>query len=113
MVRAMIVRIWRGQAERENAPTYLRHVTERVFPTLNGIPGHVGSSVLQRDADTCTEFLVMTYWDSWDAIRAFAGGDIDAAVVEPEAREALSEFDEFVRHVEVVQSSNDPRAAAP
>jgi heme-degrading monooxygenase HmoA len=47
------------------------------------------------------EFLVMTLWDSMDAIRKFAGDEPESAVVEPEAREALSDYDDFVRHYEV------------
>lgn len=47
------------------------------------------------------EFLVITLWDSMDAIRRFAGEDSERAVVEPEARAVLAEFDDFVRHYEV------------
>ena len=32
---------------------------------------------------------------------AFAGENIDVAIVEPEGRAALSEFDDFARHYEV------------
>jgi hypothetical protein len=36
-----------------------------------------------------------------DAIRVFAGEDIDLAVVEPKARAVLSHFDGWVRHIEL------------
>jgi hypothetical protein len=36
-----------------------------------------------------------------DAIRAFAGDDVDAARVEPEARAVLDDFDERVTYGEV------------
>jgi hypothetical protein len=46
---------------------------------------------------------VITLWESMDAIRRFAGEDADRAVVEPEARAVLSEFDDGVRHYEVME----------
>jgi hypothetical protein len=36
-----------------------------------------------------------------DAIRAFTGDDIEAAVVEPAARAVLADFDSRVRHIEL------------
>lgn len=47
------------------------------------------------------EFLAVTLWNSIETVRQFAGSDPNVAVVEPEARQALSSFDEFVRHYEV------------
>ncbi len=101
----MIARIWRGLAAPENAGAYAEHVTKRVFPALARIAGHHGAYLLRRDAGPRTEFLAVTLWDSIAAIRAFAGNDVEAAVVEPEARAVLAEFDSFVRHFEVVDGA--------
>jgi heme-degrading monooxygenase HmoA len=65
------------------------------------IHGHRGARVLRRDDGGQVEFLVMTFWDSMDAVRRFAGEDPERAVVEPEARAVLAEYDELVRHYEV------------
>jgi hypothetical protein len=43
----------------------------------------------------------LTLWDSRQAIEAFAGQDIDKAIVESEGRAVLAEFDDFARHYEV------------
>ena len=101
----MIVRIWRGQATIENADVYLRHVTETVFPSLAGIRGHRGAYLLQREAAGRVEFLAVTLWESLEAVRAFAGDDVECAVVEPKARAVLAEFDSFVRHYDVVHGA--------
>jgi heme-degrading monooxygenase HmoA len=101
----MIVRIWRGQvATAENVERYHRHVTENVLPELAGIAGHRGAYLLRRETASGgggTEFLVVTLWDSIESVRAFAGDRVDGAVVEPEAKAVLSDFDDFVRHYEV------------
>ena len=97
----MIVRIWRGQATNAKADAYFRHVTGTVFPSLKGLAGHRGACLLRREVDGQTEFLAVTLWESLDSIRAFAGDDVAAAIVEPEARAALADFDDFARHYEV------------
>ena len=107
----MIVRIWRGQANGENADAYFRHVTTAVFPNLTGIPGHRGAYLLRREADGQTEFLAVTLWESLEAVRAFAGEDPEVAVVEPEAQAVLTEYDAFVRHFELVWG--EEKEAAP
>ncbi|MGQ0650816.1 MAG: antibiotic biosynthesis monooxygenase [Betaproteobacteria bacterium] len=94
----MIARLWRGRASGA-AEGYLRHFREQVRPVLERLAGHRGSQVLVRDG----EILVLTFWDSMDAVRAFAGEEPERAVVEPEARAVLAEYDDFVRHYEVAR----------
>jgi heme-degrading monooxygenase HmoA len=97
----MIVRIWRGRAKAANADAYERFVTTRVFAELPAIEGHRGAYLLKRPVDEEVEFVAVTLWQSLDAIRKFAGDDIDRAVIEPEARALLSSFDDVVRHFEL------------
>ncbi|MFL5494984.1 MAG: antibiotic biosynthesis monooxygenase family protein [Gemmatimonadales bacterium] len=94
----MIVRAWRGYASSATAEAYPRHLLERVRPKLERLAGFRGLSLLRRPSGTEIEFLVLTHWESMDAIRAFAGDDPERAVVEPEARAALVRFDDRVTH---------------
>ena len=54
----------------------------------------------------------MTYslWDDVDAIKAFAGDDIDASVYFPEDERYLIEQDDRVKHYEVVAGGVTGRA---
>lgn len=97
----MIARIWKGRAQSGTAEDYRRHATRTVFPALAGLTGHRGACLLERDLDGETEFTVLTFWDSTDSVKAFAGDDISVAVVEPEGRAALTAFDDFAIHYEV------------
>ena len=97
----MIARLWRGQATNAQADAYFRHVTGTVFPSLKDLAGHRGAWLLRRQAEGQTEFLALTLWESLDSIRALAGDDIATAIVEPEARAVLADFDDFARHYEV------------
>ncbi len=98
----MIARVWRGRAEGANAAAYHRHFTETVAPELKALAGHQGAWLLRREVEGQTEFLALTFWESLEAIRAFAGDAVETAIVEPKARACLSSFDNFAHHYEVV-----------
>jgi heme-degrading monooxygenase HmoA len=105
----MIARAWQGRAAAQNAEAYRSHFAGSVRPALDRVPGHRGALLLRRqnEGDSRTEFLVITMWDSMDAVRAFAGPDPDCAVIEPAARAALADFDASVRHYDVVFDTRD------
>ena len=99
----MIGRRWRGWADRpENADAYIAHFEGQVRPHLEGTDGFIDAQVERVPDDRGrTELVVVTRWTSLDAIRAFAGDEIDVAVVEPAARAVLADFDRRVRHIEL------------
>ena len=66
----------------------------------------MGAALLKRDLTGEAEVFVLTKWISMDAIRVFAGSDIEKAVVAPEAAAVLVEYDRTVRHYEVVSEVN-------
>ena len=100
----MIARIWKGYATPENAPLYLEHLQHSVFPELETIDGFRGANVLQKTHNGEVEFVVMTLWDSMDAIHQFAGADAEVAVVAPNAQAVLSHYESTVSHYEVAQT---------
>jgi heme-degrading monooxygenase HmoA len=99
----MIVRSWRGRARRLKADAYPKHFREAVIPALREVPGFLGAQLSRRADADAVEFLVLTRWQSMDAIRAFAGPAVDKAVVEPGAIAALDDFDHTVQHYEVME----------
>jgi hypothetical protein len=102
----MIVRLWKGRASVESADAYAHHVSAILFPKLAQIEGFVRGRVLLRARDRQVEFLVMTEWESWNGIRSFAGDVPDRAIVDPMARDLLSDYDTHVEHFEVVGDSS-------
>jgi heme-degrading monooxygenase HmoA len=100
----MIARIWSARATPENWPAYYHHFTENVLPELREADGYVSANLLQRDNGSGIEITVITMWDSWAAIDAFAGSDREAAVVSPNAAALLIDYDRRVGHYEVVVS---------
>jgi heme-degrading monooxygenase HmoA len=101
----MIVRSWRGRATASNQQAYVEHFQQNVLPELREIDGFLGASLLKTNREQDVEFLVLTKWASMDAIRAFAGDEVEKAVVEPQAVAALLSFDRTVQHYEVVEEA--------
>ena len=99
----MIERHWRGTTSHENSDSYIRHLVDQTFPQLAAINGFKKASILKRTTVRGIEFLVITEWESVDAIKNFAGENMDPAVVPELVREIMIEFDEKVEHYEVIK----------
>ena len=97
----MISRHWRGLARRDAAAAYVEHLQTETFPAIRALPGYLGAHILQRDVPEGVEFLVVTEWQSLDAIRAFAGDDVETAVVPAKVQAMMVDYDRVVRHYEV------------
>ena len=100
----MVIRAWRGYAAAANAQAYPKHLLQAVRPKLEQLRGFRGLYLLRRRDLDEIEYLVLTVWDSMDAVHEFAGEQPEQAVVEPEARAALVRFDPMVHHYEVLAS---------
>jgi heme-degrading monooxygenase HmoA len=99
----VIIREWRGRADPARAEAYPKHFRDNVVPELRHLPGFLGAHLARQSLDGWLEYMVLTRWLSMESIKAFAGDEIDKAVVEPGAVAALIDFDDFVRHYEVIE----------
>ena len=98
----MIARFWSAQTMHAQAPAYADHLRNQVLPTVRKVDGYAGAMLLEREASDGVEIIVITFWRSLDSIRGFAGADLEEAVVADEAASLLTQFDQRVRHYEVV-----------
>jgi len=76
----MIARVWRGIGVTEKANGYVDRLQRAVLPELYQMDGFRGAYLLRRNLDEGVEFTVQTFWESMDAIRKFAGENVEAAV---------------------------------
>jgi hypothetical protein len=100
--QSLIARLWHGWASAENADDYEALLRSEVLPGIDRIDGYRGAYLLRRPSSEGFEFATITFWDSVEALRAFAGEDFQLAVVPPEARKLLSRFDERSTHYDVI-----------
>jgi heme-degrading monooxygenase HmoA len=103
----MIARTWSGATRAADADTYLDYLHRTGLAGYRGTPGNRGVLALRRLAGDRAEFLLVTLWDSEEAIRRFAGDDIERAVFYPEDDRFLVARDERVRHYEVVYQGEE------
>jgi hypothetical protein len=98
--RELTVRTWSARADAEGARDYSRYFAGTLLPELRKMPGFEGAYLLRRDldGDGTVELTAHTFWESPEVIRAFAGDDITVAIVEPQARAMLLDFDRTATH---------------
>jgi hypothetical protein len=97
----MISRHWKGIAKSGKADSYIDHLKNDTFPKLREIDGFVNASILRRRVYEGTEILIITVWESIDAIKAFAGEVAEMAVVPPVVQDMMLEYDRKAIHYEV------------
>jgi heme-degrading monooxygenase HmoA len=97
----MIARIWTGRVRTADAAEYADYIRETGFAEYGETPGNRGAWLLRRDRGGTTEFITLSLWESVDAIHAFAGEDIEAAVLYPEDERYLLDGSSTLAHYEV------------
>jgi len=99
----MISRIWHGYTTFENAETYENLLKDEIIVAIKDreIPGFHEIQVFRRELEDEVEFVTVMWFDSVDAVRAFAGEDYEAAYVPDKARAVLSHFDDRSQHYDV------------
>ncbi len=97
----MIARVWRGWTAPEHADAYEKLLSKRVLPGLRRIEGYGGGYIFRQDGKDEVEFVVVNFFESLDAVQAFAGPDYTVPVFEPEARRLLSKVEPIARHYDV------------
>jgi len=100
----MISRIWHGWTSLQNADAYEALLKAEILPGIQGrrMTGYRGIDLLRRNHEREVEFVTVMWFDSYDAIREFAGEDYEKAVVPSKARALLSRFDSHSQHYDVV-----------
>lgn len=98
----MIARTWRGWTKAEDADAYVEYLFETGIREYRATPGNRAAYILRRDDGGRTEFVTLTFWDCVEAIRAFAGDDIERAVFYPEDDRFLVDRETTTQHFEVI-----------
>ena len=102
----MIARIWRGAVRAAQADEYYRYLEETGLKEYRQTAGNRGVQVLRRIQGEACEYLLITFWESWEAIRRFAGDQPEKAVYYPRDREFLLALEPDVQHFEVMETGS-------
>ncbi len=97
----MIARIWRGWTRPSDRNAYAEYVSRTGISAYEATHGNRGAYLMSRPDGDGTEFVTVSFWDSHDAIVAFAGEDINRAVFYPEDDRYLVDRETAVTHFHV------------
>jgi hypothetical protein len=100
----MIARVWSGRTPLEKADDYMEYLRKTGIKAHGAVRGNRGDYVWKRVEDGVAEFWVISLWDSLEAIREFAGPQIERAVYFPEDEAFLLELDPQVKHYEILHA---------
>lgn len=99
----MIARIWRGVVPEGRSDEYLQYLRETGFKEYRGAVGNLGLKVLRKTQNGRTEYTLITFWESMEAIKGFAGPDYEKAVYYPRDRDFLIDAPRHVTHYDVIE----------
>jgi heme-degrading monooxygenase HmoA len=92
----MIARIWHGRAKASDADAYLEYLFQTGVPAYRATQGNRGAWVLRRMEGEVAHFVTLSFWESQDAIVAFAGAETTAAKYYAKDEQYLLEFEPTV-----------------
>lgn len=100
----MIARVWTCRTPRHTADAFADHLRATGVAEVEKTPGNAGATVLRRDCAGVTHFVMISYWESYEAIRAFAGDGVDRAWLHGDDAAFELDPDLFVTHHEVLRA---------
>lgn len=109
----MIARVWRGEVAAARADRYYDYLLETGVAECRKTPGNAGVTIWRRAQGETVEFVFTSFWPSMEAVRGFAGAEVEQAVYYPADRDFLVELDPCVRHYEVALASTPTAAGSP
>ena len=104
----MIARIWRGATKADRAQDYLEYLRGTGIADYAATPGNHGVEVLLRTEGDRTQFTLITYWESLEAVKRFAGDQPEVARFYPEDDDYLIDRELTVEHHEVAKIRRGP-----
>ena len=100
-----IARVWSGKTKASDADEYAEYMKRTGVRDLRNTKGNLGVLMFKRVEDGTAEFWIISFWESVEAIKRFAGKDIAKAVYYPEDEKYLFKLEPELVHYEVLVDS--------
>ncbi|HET9532071.1 MAG TPA: antibiotic biosynthesis monooxygenase [Blastocatellia bacterium] len=98
----MIARAWHGVTEAAKSDEYFDYLEETGIAEYRATRGNRGVFVLLRIEGDKSHFLLLTIWESVEAIKRFAGSYIEQTRYYPEDEKYLLELEPTVTRYEIL-----------
>jgi heme-degrading monooxygenase HmoA len=100
----MIARVWHGRVPIDKADSYAEYLahSELGVRAYQAVQGNRGVSLLRRVEGQDVHFLLISFWESAEAIREYTGPEIERAQYFAYDLECLVEPEPHVVHYDVL-----------
>jgi len=99
----MIARIWQGRIRARDLDEYRSYIAATGIADYRATPGNRGAQILARVDFEVAHVITLSFWDSIESIRAFAGDDVTRARYYPQDEKFLLDFPERAEHFDVLE----------
>ena len=97
----MIVRMWHGRVDASKSDEYAEFMKQRAAPDYRSVDGLQKLLFLRKNEKDVAHFLLVTYWDTMESVKKFAGEQPEKAKYYPEDDQFLLEKEELSTLYEV------------
>jgi heme-degrading monooxygenase HmoA len=99
--KPMVARVWHGRTSIEKADEYRQYLFDVGIKKIAALPGNRGVQLMMSKTATQGEFMVVSYWNSIEAIKGYAGENYTRVHDLPRDKEFLVDMETLVRHFEL------------
>ena len=80
----MIAREWRCACPSDKIDEFIPYLHRTGVEDAQNTPGFKGAEIFKRETGGSIEVVLITFWESIEAVNKFAGNDIEQAVLYPD-----------------------------
>lgn len=99
--RPLVARVWHGRTPLAKAETYRQYLFDAGVTKIAALPGNRGVQMLVTRTADAGDFTVVSFWDSVEAIKGYAGEDYTRVHDLPRDAEFLLDHEPLVRHYDL------------
>lgn len=100
--KTAVARVWQGKVPKDKSDEYEKYLNEAGIKKFRDIKSNLGVQMFRRELKDATEFVVISYWPDREAIRAYAGDDIEKVRHLPKDKDYLIDPEDLVRHYDIL-----------
>jgi heme-degrading monooxygenase HmoA len=98
----VIARVFHGVTTKHKKAGFIRQLERTGLKDFANMRGNKGAYVFARDLGGNTDFMIVSFWDSIDAVKQFAGVDVEKTRFYLNDEDFMLEFEPKIKHYEVV-----------
>ena len=97
----LVARVWHGRTPPAKLEAYRQYLFDAGVRKIAALPGNRGVQMLVTRTPDAGDFTVISFWDSVEAIKGYAGEDYTRVHDLPRDAEFLIDHEPLVRHYDL------------